>query len=389
VIAFTRLTLAVVFFAASLLAVFPAPAYKLWMLAIGVTEWGHVLALGALIPLLPGWSRGVTGRIAAVLGVLAFILALSPLARAVPVAGDLPARLTAAFGASTPRSLPNAPPRSSPLSAASLFVGVDSPPVVASTHTYLVRDGTPLELDIYRSARATDASIANAPVIVMIHGGSWRGGFRGDLAPLNRYLAARGYLVAAVSYRFAPAHPYPAASQDVNAAVAWLKTNASMFGGDPSRVAFIGRSAGGQLALLAAYTANDPAVRGTVGFYASTDQKYGYENPTNPRVLNSTEILQNFLSGSPATAAAAYRSSSPINHVDSNTVPTLLIHGTRDELVFVTQSERLEARLSAARRPHLFLELPWATHGCDFNFSGPCGQLSTYAIERFLASVMK
>ena len=359
------------------------------MLAIGVTEWGHIFALIALIPLLPGWSRGATGRIAAVLGVLAFILSLSPLARAVPVAGDLPGRLTAAFGASTPRFLANAFPRSSPLSAASLFGGVDSPPVAVSTRTYLVRDGRPLELDVYRSASGNAAGIALAPVIVVIHGGSWRGGSRGDLAPLNRYLAARGYLVAAVSYRFAPAHPYPAASQDVNAAVAWLKNNASILGGDTSRIALIGRSAGGQLALLAAYTANDPAIRGAVGFYASTDQKYGYEHPTNPRVLNSTEILQNFLSGSPATAAEAYRSSSPINHVGSHTIPTLLIHGTRDELVFVTQSERLARRLSAAGRPHLFLELPWATHGCDFNFSGPCGQLSTYAIERFLASVMR
>ena len=60
-----------------------------------------------------------------------------------------------------------------------------------------------------------------------------------------------------------------------------------------------------------------------------------------------------------------------------------------DELVFVKQSERLDARLAAARRPHFFLQLPWATHGCDYNFNGPCGQLSTYAIERFLAVVMQ
>jgi acetyl esterase/lipase len=67
----------------------------------------------------------------------------------------------------------------------------------------------------------------------------------------------------------------------------------------------------------------------------------------------------------------------------------LLIHGGRDELVFPAQSERLAARLAQAQRPHYFLRLPWATHGCDVHFSGPCGQISTYVIERFLAAVMR
>jgi acetyl esterase/lipase len=75
--------------------------------------------------------------------------------------------------------------------------------------------------------------------------------------------------------------------------------------------------------------------------------------------------------------------------VSGSTVPTLLIHGEKDELVWVRQSERLDAKLAAAHRPHLFLKLPWATHGCDYNFNGPCGQISTYAIENFLGEVMR
>jgi acetyl esterase/lipase len=126
-----------------------------------------------------------------------------------------------------------------------------------------------------------------------------------------------------------------------------------------------------------------------VGFYPPSDQVFGYEHPSNPRVINSTQTLEDFLGGSPQTARAAYTSASPINFVGPSTVPTLLIHGTLDELVFAKQSERLDARLAAAHRPHLFLLLPWATHGCDYNFNGPCGQISTYAIERFLAVVMQ
>ena len=225
--------------------------------------------------------------------------------------------------------------------------------------------------------------------MIMINGGSWRGGTRHDLPALNRYLASRGYAVAAVSYRFAPKYPHPAASEDVHAAIQYVRTNAARLGIDSSRMALIGRSAGAQLALLAAYTASDPAIRGVVGFYAPSDQIFGYEHPSNPRVLNSTAVLEAFLAGDPRTAGEAYRTASPINFVGARTVPTLLIHGVKDELVSVEQSERLDRRLSAAGRPHLFLRLPWATHGCDYVFNGPCGQLSTYAIERFLSSVMR
>jgi hypothetical protein len=83
-----------------------------------------------------------------------------------------------------------------------------------------------------------------------------------------------------------------------------------------------------------------------------------------------------------------------------------MIHGTMDPLVSVKQSARLDSALQAIPRPpfrvssipklpvylpgsHLFIELPWGTHGCDYVFNGPCGQISTYAIERFVAAVTK
>lgn len=375
-----RLSLAIIVFLASLLAVLPEPTYNLWKLAIGVTEWGWVLALVALALLLPGLSGGAMGRVAAVLSVIALILSLSPLVRAVPIARELPARLERAFG-----SAPGAMPRSAPLVLIDIVRGVKSPAVNVSTHAYVVRNGAPLELDLYRASPRP----ANAPLVIMIHGGSWRGGVRGDLASLNRYLAARGYVVAAISYRLAPEHPHPAASEDVAAAIAYLKSNATEHGVDSSRIVLIGRSAGGQLALLAGYTVVDPAIRGVAAFYAPSDQKYGYDNPSNPRVFDSRGILEGFLGGTPASVPAAYASSSPINYVGAHTIPTLLIHGTRDELVFAAQSERLAERLAAAGRPHLYVELPWGRHGCDYNFSGPCGQISTFAVERFLGAVMQ
>ncbi len=370
--------------ALSALAVLKAPTSLLWMLAIGVTEWGHMLALAALAPLLPGWRRTRNGRIGAALGLAAAPLVLTPLLRAIVVARRLPAQFVAAFGDVPAISAPGAPARSAPLVAADLLRGVASPSVRRRSLVYATRATHELHLDLYQPS----ASDGPAPGVLVIHGGAWQHGDRTQLAPLNSYLAARGYIVAAISYRLAPAHPFPAAHDDVLAALAYLKQHAADLGLDPQRLALLGRSAGGQIGLLAAYTAADPAIRGVISFYAPTDMRYSYAHPANPRVLDSRGALEAYLGGTPDLAARAYDAASPLDFVGPATPPTLLIHGGRDELVSPRQSERLAERLAQAGRPHLLLGLPWATHGCDFNFGGPSGQLSTYAVERFLAAVM-
>ncbi len=357
-----------------------------WQLSVAVTEWGHIPALIALLVFLPGWKRSIMGRISAVFAAAAIVLALSTFVRAISVARTLPEKLANAFGAAEPRAGLGAAPRPAPVVAADFFRGVPSPKVQIAALTYVVRDTTQLQLDLYRPLHPTARVL---PIALIIHGGSWAGGSRRDLSPLNRYLAARGYAVAAMSYRFAPEYPHPAASEDVHAAIHFLEGNARKLGVDASRIALIGRSAGAQLALLAAYTERDPAIRGVIGFYPPTDQLFGYEHPSNTRIFSSSSVLRVFLGGTPQTVPVAYQSSSPINFVGPSTVPTLLIHGANDELVWIRQSERLDSALTAAHRPRFLLRLPWATHGCDFNFNGPCGQISTYAVERFLANILR
>lgn len=385
VTAILRLGFAVIVLAASLLTVVPTPTYNLWKASIAVTELGHLLAIAALITLLPGWWRNWAGRLAALLGVASIVLALSPAARATRVASVLPSRIEAAFGNAEPIALPDAPVRETPFSLAALFRKPPAPTVRILTIPFVERDGKALQMDLYKSVRVT----VPTPIVVMIYGGSWRSGTTTDLPDLNRYLAARGYAVAAMSYRFAPAYRFPSQTEDVNAAIDFLEANADEYGLDTTRIALIGRSAGGQLALLSAYTKNDPAIKGVAAFYAPTDQKWGWEHPTDQRVYKSFVTLREFLGGDPASAEAAYRESSPLNFVNASTVPTLLIHGGIDPLVSVRQSERLDSALTQSHRPHLMVELPWATHGCDYVFNGPCGQISTYAVERFLAAVLK
>jgi acetyl esterase/lipase len=383
ILAIARLTFGILCLLVSLLAVLPAPTTRLWMLAIGVTEWGHILALIALVPLLPGWRGSKMGRIGAAAGIAAALLALSPLLRAIPVAQRLPAQLRSAFGESPTTATTDSLARSTPLSARDLIFGVSLPTVNKKTVAYVVRDNESLTLDLFRRSNEQ----ARTPCVVVIHGGSWQNGDNTQLAPLNSYLAARGYTVAAINYRLGPEHHFPAALDDVRAAIYYLKANAAELGLDGERFVLLGRSAGGQLALLAAYTAHDPSILGVVSLYGPADLVYAYAHPANPLVFDSRGVLEAYLGGSPDQVMSQYDAASPINFIGADTPPTLLIHGGRDELVSPVQSERLAGALERAGRPSLLLILPWATHGCDFNFSGPCGQISAYAIERFFKAV--
>ncbi len=366
----------------SLLTVVDAPVYALWLVELGVTEWGHWLALLPLLLWLPGWKDSRSGRIGAWLGLAASVFFATPVVRALDLARTLPDDLPPFISGAVPRSTAMAPPRAAPLALADLLPGAPSSDTTLRSVVYATKGDQNLTLDLYQPAGAH-----RAPGVIVVHGGSWQHGDRAELAALNRYLAARGYVVASVGYRFAPQWPFPAARDDVRDAVAFLKAHAAEYGLDAQRLLLVGRSAGGQLALLVAYTTPDPAIRGVVSFYAPVDMKYGYEHPTNPWVLDSTAVLEAYLGGNPAQVPSAYEAASPITFVSSTSVPTLLVHGARDGLVFSAHSEQLAARLSQAQRPHYFLRLPWATHGCDVNVSGPCGQISTYVIERFLAAV--
>ena len=96
------------------------------------------------------------------------------------------------------------------------------------------------------------------PVVVYFHGGGFVTGDLTVTAELCRALANdAGAIVAAVSYRLAPEHPFPAATDDTFAALQWVADNAVHCGGDPTRIAVHGDSAGGNLAAVAALRARD------------------------------------------------------------------------------------------------------------------------------------
>src|SRR3989440_9153835 len=107
--------------------------------------------------------------------------------------------------------------------------------------TYRTVDGERLGLDVYRPAKKGQ----NRPAVVVVHGGGWTQGDKALFAQQSNQLAQRGFVAFSVNYRLAPAHPYPAAVQDVEAAVAWVRKHAKAYGVDPTRIGALGGSAGG------------------------------------------------------------------------------------------------------------------------------------------------
>jgi acetyl esterase len=96
------------------------------------------------------------------------------------------------------------------------------------------------------------------PVVLYLHGGGWALGSVEEAEPLCRRLAnSSGWAVLAVDYRLAPEHPYPAAIEDVERAVAWLERHGAALGVDASRLALAGDSAGANLGAAVALRARD------------------------------------------------------------------------------------------------------------------------------------
>ena len=100
------------------------------------------------------------------------------------------------------------------------------------------------------------------PALLDVHGGAWTMSDRTSNEPMNQALAASGLVVAAVDFRQAPAHPYPASIVDVNYATRWLKAHAADFNADPRHLGGLGASSGGHMIALSALRPHDPRYAG-------------------------------------------------------------------------------------------------------------------------------
>jgi acetyl esterase/lipase len=232
--------------------------------------------------------------------------------------------------------------------------------------TYCTMDGDAVKMDVY----IPDASKPRPlPVAVHVHGGGWTGGAKSSgsrFAELMPLLLERGYLVASLDYRLAPAHKYPAQIQDVKCAIRHLRARAWRYGLDPARIGAWGGSAGGQLVSLlgtadgsvglndaGAFPGESSEVQAVVAISAITDF-------THPNELNDdySRAFRNW----PDPASPEMIEASPVTHVSPGDAPFFLIAGEDDELVLPAQSERIHHMLLDAGVSSILLAVRHADH---------------------------
>jgi acetyl esterase/lipase len=231
----------------------------------------------------------------------------------------------------------------------------------------------PLTLDIYTPAKSGGPK----PLVIYIHGGGWVGGSERNAAAFQTFpdvladLASRGYVVASLTYRLSGEARFPAAAQDVDAAIRWLKGHAVDYGIDKTRVAVWGGSAGGQLAALAAADCSPGDTKGESDCVQAAAIWYGVFDfstlPPGPAPgAAAPGGPAGYLGCAPQACPDVAARASAVTFIDHKTPPFLLIHGTADRTVPVTQSREMIERLRAGGVKADFIELP----GIDHSFMG-------------------
>jgi acetyl esterase/lipase len=216
-----------------------------------------------------------------------------------------------------------------------------------------------------------DTSSVPRPAVLLVHGGGFRAGSKESYLPLATKLAERGYVAATINYRLAPQYPFPAAVEDVKAAVRFLRANAGKYNIDAKHIGALGGSAGGHLVLMLGLTAGvaefegsgpnreqSSAVQCVVDDYGPTDFTQSYA-----KSVDAKDVLPLFLGGDLEHKRQAHQRASPLNWVTPNAAPILAIHGTADNYVAYEQSLWIVERLIAAGATAELETIPGAGHG--------------------------
>jgi acetyl esterase/lipase len=253
---------------------------------------------------------------------------------------------------------------------------------------YANPDNQHLQVDLARPAQGDGPF----PAVVCIHGGGFRAGTREGYDKLCLTLAQRGYVAITVTYRLAPAYPFPAAVQDCKGAVRWLRANSAKFHVDPERVGVTGGSAGGHLAQFLGVTAGvkefegegnldqSSAVSCVVNFYGPSDFTKSYD-----KSVDAAEVLPLFFGGNLETKRREHIVGSPLYWVTPDAAPTLCVHGTEDKYVAYEQATWIVDRLKACAVEANLLTLEGAGHG----FKGADAQKAEAALLEFFDQHLK
>ncbi len=213
-----------------------------------------------------------------------------------------------------------------------------------------------LMMDLYIPAQATQP----LPLVVFIYGGGWMNGSKNNCPPTTINVVTRGYVLACIEYRHSSEATFPGQIEDCKAAIRFLRANAGKHFIDPNRIAVWGVSSGAHLACLLGVTEGVKELEGTLGDHLK-------ESSRVQAVVDccGPADLQLFLaSASPAKWSAqlllgggggvtdAVRQlgvkASPVTYAGKNAPPFLIVHGDKDAIVPMDQSESMYKALHDA-----------------------------------------
>lgn len=266
--------------------------------------------------------------------------------------------------------------------------GSSSAPTPTKANVAYASTSSSQVLDLWLPPNATGP----VPLVIFIHGGAFKGGDKAMEAGNVQALLDRGYAVATVNYRLSGEAPFPAAVQDVKAAVRHLRANASTYGINPDQIVAWGESAGGNLAAMLGVTGgqassqlDDPslgnagvssAVQAVVDWFGPTDflsmdsQRSSTKctSPESHDPASSPESL--YVGAAIQTVPDQAKAASPLTYVASaTTLPVFVIaHGDSDCQIPPAQSQSLHDALVTKGAKATLTILPGAAHG-DPQFS--------------------
>ncbi|MGH9838959.1 MAG: alpha/beta fold hydrolase [Blastocatellia bacterium] len=248
---------------------------------------------------------------------------------------------------------------------------------------YGMYSGTALLLDVHYPARQ------NGFGIVFIPGSGWSAPLSYSATPLKESsqvemyvpsLTEAGYTVFVISHRATPTFRYPAAVEDAQRAVRFIRHSAAKYGINPARIGGSGGSSGGHLVSLlgtmdGAGDPNDPdpvnretsKLQCVVGRAANADFSQTSNGAAAAALFLGVVAIGNRPIQNNSAEYKTVRNASPINYVSPDDPPFLLVHGDADAIVPFHQSEMMEAALKKVGVPVKLIRVEGGGHGPTFS----------------------
>jgi acetyl esterase len=253
-----------------------------------------------------------------------------------------------------------------------------------------------LHLLVYKPRSATRGD--SAPILLYIHGGGFSFGDRFESGTNLRWFADRGWLVLSIDYTLSSVdrHLWDTTTSQVACAMAWTAANAARLGGDPARISLLGSSAGGNLAINAAFLANAgrlesscggtvPRVSAVSALYPPVDLAAAWVSRVPAISDMARQFNTYYVGGSPGQFADRYRFVASATHINATAPPTLIIFGANDHLVPPYATDRFVQQARNAGIDIESIRFPYGDHAFNLNQYGLGNQFFLGMTEQFLS----